>query len=66
MEECGTPPPTPPYKGAESGLGRPTRPVRSSGAQGIRTGLLPQSAMARFPASTSCHLHEGHMASEQH
>ena len=56
MEECGMPSPLPsPYKGAGSGLGRPTRPIRSTGAQGIRTGPLPQSATARFPASTACH-----------
>ena len=54
----------PPYKGAGSGLGRPTQPIQPSEAQGIRTDPLPQSAMARFPASTACHLHERHVASK--
>ena len=65
-EECGTPSPLPPlYKGAGSGLGRPAQPIQPPEAQGIRTDPLPQSATARFPASTTCHLHGGHVASKQ-
>ena len=65
-ENVGVPSPFPPsYRGAVSRLDRPAQPIRSSGAQGIRTDPLPQSAMARFPASTACHLHERHVASKQ-
>ena len=64
VKEYGMPSPLPPsYKGAGSRLGRPAQPIRSSEAQGIRTDLLPQSATARFPASTACHLHGGHVTS---
>ena len=55
MEECGMPSPLPPlYKGEGLGLSRPTRPIQTPEAQGIRTDPLPQPATARFPASTAC------------
>ena len=55
-EECGMPSPLPPpYKGAGSRLGRPTRPIQPPEARGIETDPLPQPATARFPASTACH-----------
>ena len=57
--------PSPSYKGEELGLGCPIRPIQSPGAQGIRTDPLPHSATARYSASTACHLHGGHVASEQ-
>ena len=60
-----TSPLPPSYKGAGSRLGRPAQPIQSSGAQGIRTDPLPQSAMARFPASTARHLHGGRGAGGQ-
>ena len=57
--------PPPPYKGARSGLGHPTQPIQPLEAQGIRTDPPPQSATARFPASTAGHLHAGRVAGEQ-
>ena len=65
MKGRGVPTPSPPYKGAGSRLGRPTQPIQPSEAQGIRTDPLPQSAMARFTASTARHLHGGRVANEQ-
>ena len=57
--------PPPPYKEAGSRLGRPTQPIQPAEVQGIRTDPLPQSATARFPASTVRHLHEGRVANVQ-
>ena len=65
LEEGGTTPSPPPYKGARSRLGRPTQPIKPSEAQGIRTDPPPQSVTDWFPASTARHLHEGRVAGEQ-
>ena len=52
-------------KGRGRGSAAPLAQSGHRGCRGIKTAPLPQSATARFPASTACHLHGGHMASKQ-